>query len=130
MLVHRIGTHVAKESASANHPRPRSSLHQYDWKSTTSIKQLVPQTALFAEAKGKHVGSLLGHPKHHFLVYRTNRHSEDSWTTALSMVKIGGGAVVSLRNDPMGTSQQCKKLLDLLKLKSSLSFSQQQMPEE
>jgi len=101
MTVHRIGTHAAKESASANHPRQRSSVYQYDWKLTTSIKQLVPQTALFAEANGKHAGSPLTHPKQHFLVNRTNRQSGDSWTTALSVVN-GGEAVVSLRTDPMG----------------------------
>ena len=129
MIVHRTGTHAAKESASANHPRPRTPVHQYDWKLTTSIKQLVPHTALFAEANGKHDGSPLAHPKH-FLVYRTNRQSEDSWTTALSVINKGGGLLFLYGLTPWGTSHQCKKFLDLMKLKSSLPCSQQQVPEE
>jgi len=95
MIVHRIGTNVAKESASTNRPRPRSSVHQYDWKLPTSLKQLVPQTTLFAEANGQHASSGLAHSKH-FLVYGTNRQSQDSWATAPSVVNKGGGAVVSV----------------------------------
>jgi len=72
--------------------------------------QLVPQTALFAEANEKHASSPLAHPKQHFLVYRTNRQSEDSWTTALSVVKIGGGAVVSLQPDPMGNFKAVQEI--------------------
>lgn len=109
---------IAKESASANHPRPRSSIHQYDWKLTTSLKQLVPQTALFAEANGKHAGSPLAHPKH-FLVHRTNRQSEDSWSINEAGLLFYYGLT------PWGTSQQWKKFLDLRKLKSSLPCSQQ-----